>query len=276
MSDTEPTPKAHCAVHPGMPSAGTCSHCGSFGCIECLGTLQGNLVCRVCVQEGRVQVGLSPFDRREELGLVTAAWKTLVEVGLRPTRFFAELSPQGRLGSAVGFLLLISVPAGMISNATGYGMLVLMQDWLEGLIRNVYGPAGNPLSDEMVKSISPNLLASVLQGFLHPLICLIGALLLGLLAHGALLLLGGGSQRLEATLKVSIYAYAINFWVVIPLVGGFSWLWGLVAMGIGLSAIHGDSGWKATLAIILPPLFCCCSGVLLALAAGFLGAAASL
>ena len=97
------TPAASvCAIHEGVASVGTCSHCGNFGCGECLGTMGGAVVCRTCVISGQVNPGLTPWDRRDELGFMTAVWNTIKGVTFGPTQFFEQMGPTGKIGPAIG------------------------------------------------------------------------------------------------------------------------------------------------------------------------------
>lgn len=255
-----PVPGTFCANHPMAPAAGTCSHCGNFGCGECLGRMEGKLVCRTCVEQGRVQVGLSPFDRREELGFFQAVWATLIGVCVRPGEFFGELAPAGRLGSAFGFLLIVTIPAYLLSSIYNLLTRMVLAPVLEPVIREVYDPISPQLGDQLVLSLQPSVLDLVLGIFLGPVILILVAVITGLLLHLGLLMTGGARRGIEASLKVSLYGYGVVFWLVIPLVGGLCWLWLPVVLGFGLARLHGVPGWKAAFAVLWAPLLaCCCS-----------------
>ena len=269
-----PTPGTFCAIHPMAPAAGTCAHCGSFGCGDCLGRLEGSLVCRTCVQEGRVQVGLSPFDRRDELGFLPSLWSTLIAVCVRPGEFFEGLAPTGGLGSAFLFLLLVSIPAYILNSLYNLLMRMVLAPPLEPIVRQVYDPISPELADQLVASLQPSVLDLVLGILLGPVIILVFAVVAGLVLHLGLLLVGGARRGLEATLKVSLYASGVVFWLVIPVLGGLCWLWLPVILGFGLARLHGVPGWKAAVAVLWGPcLACCCTIGGLVGVGMFLGAA---
>ena len=231
------------------------------------------MICRTCVTQGRVEGGLTPWDQRAELGWPAAMWKTIVEGGTRPSDFFSRLAPTGRTAGAFGLLVLLLIPAGISGGLSNYAMKFFLIDFMEGFIRQVYGPPGNPLSDMMVAAYQPSLLDAALAIFLTPGLCALYAAITGLVCHLGLMLVGGATRGLEATIKVTAYAYAAClFWMVIPIVGGLAWLWMLVVLGMGLAAMHKTAGWKAAFAVLYAPCLACglCFGG--AFAMGFLGA----
>ena len=96
-----------CALHPEEAATGHCSHCGTFGCESCLGWLGTRLVCRTCVEEGRVKAHAGvPWERRSEIGWLRAIGASARELALRPTAFFANMNPDGDLGEALLFAVL--------------------------------------------------------------------------------------------------------------------------------------------------------------------------
>lgn len=220
--------------------------------------MDGAVVCRPCVTSGRVNPGLTPWDRRDELGMVGAVWGTIRDVSFAPAQFFARMAPTGRTGAAIGFLALIAIPAGLVGNLVSYFSNMLLAPMLEPMVRDVYGPAGNPISDMVVSSMEPSVLGSGFGMLLYPLIIVVYALITGLVCHLGLMLTGGASEPLEATVKTSIYAYGVTFWAVVPLAGSLSWLWLLVVLVFGLSTVHKSGGFKATFAVLYAPLTCCC------------------
>lgn len=239
-----------CAVHPDRPSRGTCDHCGAFSCEDCLGVLGGRYICRTCVEEGRVQTGLTPWDRRDELGLAAAFWQTVTAVSSRPVQFFKELRAEGDLGSALLFLALVSIPAGIgntiFSAVTNAGL----QTFLGAQSQQT----GIPWVDFMQE---PSLALSAFQVLTAPIWAIIGALIGGLLAHLGLMLVGGATRSLEATLKVYAYGYAVMFWAVIPGAQLVTAIWVLVMYGIGIAQTHRTSGWKAAFAVLWLTVLCC-------------------
>jgi hypothetical protein len=228
--------------------------------------MNGAVVCRTCVttgevNPGEVNPGLTPWDRRDELGLLSALWQTVKGVSLAPTEFFEQMSPTGRLAPAMGFLVLATIPASIVSNTVSYVSNLALAPMLEPFIRNVYGPEGNTLSDLVVGSMQPSLVGSGFWILAYPFAIVVYALVTGLVCHLGLMLCGGATQPLEATIKTSVYAFAILFWAVIPIVGGLASIWLLVALVFGLSTVHRSGGFKATFSVLYAPCTCACLGV---------------
>lgn len=247
---------AKCAVHPFGAAVGTCEHCGSFSCADCLGELGGRMICRTCVVEGRVQVGLSPWDERATLGLLAAAWATLKAISLRPGEFFSNLAPSHFMGAAIGFAVLVGTPGqigAVIYNNLGNVLL------FEAIGLDMNQAYGNDPISEMFR---PGGAAQIILGVvMAPLGVLMNAMLYGLLGHVGLMIVGGTTKKLEASLKVACYASALNFWMIIPLpyinalvVG----IWWMVVLGIGLMKMHGTTGAKAAFAVLWFPCTCLC------------------
>lgn len=264
--------EAHCSTHQHVPAVGTCEHCGSFSCADCLGDLGGRMICRTCVVEGRVKIGLTPWDERAKLGLPAAAWQTVKEVSLTPGAFFANLSPTHFLGAAIGFAVLVGSIGGIANVFTQQlGNVLLFEAF--GLDPNALGgdsPFGSAFSTGGVGAILIGIVSA-------PLGVLIGAMVLGLTSHLGLMMIGGATQKLEATLKVVFYAYAINFWLIVPIpyvnaivVG----LWVYVVTAIGLMHVHQTSGLKATFAVLWFMCTCLCLVGVLAGALGVMAGAA--
>ena len=246
-----------CSQHEHVPAVGTCEHCGSFACGECLGDLGGRLICRACVVDGRVEVGLSPWDERKKLGLFAAWWATVKAVTLTPSDFFSRLAPSQFMGAAIGFALLAATP-GQIANVI-YNNLgnVLLFETLGVDLGQASG--GDPFS-QMLAPGSPVMI--VLQVVMAPLTVIMNAMIYGLLAHLGLMIVGGTTKKLEASLKVACYAAAINFWMIFPVpyinavvVG----IWSMVVLAIGLMKMHNTTGAKAAFAVLWIPCLCGCA-----------------
>ncbi len=92
----------------------------------------------------------------------------------------------------------------------------------------------------------------------------IGPLLTGLLFHVCLMMVGGARRSLDATLRVSCFAYGTTAIVsaVLPVVGpNIALVWTLALQAIGARELHEISGVRATIAAVIPSLFAgsCCS-----------------
>jgi hypothetical protein len=105
---------------------------------------------------------------------------------------------------------------------------------------------------------------------ISPALYVISAFISSGITHLSLKLIGGAHRPFETTFRVVCYAQAsaavFNF---LPLCGGLmAILWGSYTIIIGLMQGHGIGGWRATVALLLPGLFCCGIFLLLAGAGG--------
>ncbi len=239
---------ALCALHPGVPSTDTCGHCGNFGCDDCLGYLNNKLVCHTCVLEGRVLAyeGI-PWERRGELGMATALWRTVKDVTLRPQRFFTALDPNGSVGEAMGFLALCLVPMALMFMILygGLGLFAAATDTSQS------GPEGLLFG-----------LVMMLYGPMIWFMMFVGAMIWGLVNHVMLLLFGSGKNGLNGTLRATLYSAGLYFWNIIPCLGSLLALWVTVISCVSLQKTHDDPTWKPVAAVLTPVLLCC-GGVML-------------
>jgi hypothetical protein len=243
---------ARCLLHPEQGSTATCSHCGNFGCDDCLGYLAGQLVCRTCVEDERVtSYPNPPWEHRQTLGLWPALWATVREATLRPGAYFASIDPQGSAGDPLLLTLAVNVIGALIFGL-GIGLLALGGAGFLAAGSGV-GEAG------IVAGIG--VVYAVVIAVMAPIQNLIFALIVGLVAHGMLKLLGGGQRGLNATLRATLYAQAVVFWNVTICGFWVTSLWALVLTIIGCSKLHDEPAGKAAAAILLP-LGVCCGGYL--------------
>jgi hypothetical protein len=238
---------ARCAVHPGATSSGVCSHCGNFGCDDCLGWLEGRLVCRTCVTEKRVATydGV-PWERREQLGLWTAMWRTVSDVTTKPGKLFAALDPRGTVQEPVKFLVLALVPAAAL-----WALL------FAGVVAATGLSGGSP-----GEAVGAAVAILLLVPFFLPAFFVALTLVTGSIHHGILRLAGGGGQGYQATLRASLYGAGVTFWIVIPCVYYVVGYWQMAMNIIGYAAVHKEPHWKGIIAV-LGPIVLCCGGYLL-------------
>lgn len=239
-----PDGAAHCAIHAHSVSTGVCSHCGNFGCDDCLGYLDGRLVCHTCVFEKRVDVyeGV-PWERRQELGRWTAMWRTVADVTTKPKKLFEALDPKGSITEPLLFLVTALLPASAV-----WAVLIL------GVVLIVALSEGGAGGAEMAIVA---VVAVVVPLFL-PLVFVSVTLIGGLIHHLLLMLVGGGSKGLTATLRASIYGGGVAFWIVVPCVYYVISYWQMAMNIIGYAAVHKEPHWKAIVAVFGP--LCLCGG----------------
>lgn len=233
--------EAHCFVHRDAVSTGTCTHCGNFGCDDCLGWLDKKLVCATCVLEKRVTTYAEiPWERRAELGTFVAMWKTVVEVTMRPNFFFTGLRPDASVGDALVFRLVAMLPIFAVWSLFGL---------LGGLALGV--SEGSAAEGAIIVGIAMGVAVLLPGGYLF------GALLGGVIQHVLLLLFGGGKKGLNATMLVSLYGGAVSFWLIIPCAHYVLGIWQIVLFITGYSKVHDEPAWKAAAAVLSPMVLCC-------------------
>src|SRR6266568_7463776 len=196
-----------------------------------------------------------PWDRRQELGIVTALVETTKEVLTGPSGFFRRMPVAGGIGSPLLYAVVIGY-LGLLLSAV-YSAVFL-------LVRGAAGAVAlGPLSDR------PELAAFVaaLQGWggiigqavFGPIGIVIHVFIWTAIIHLMLLLLDGAGQGFEATFRVLCFSHAASVLAIVPLCGGpIAGLWSLVLWIIGLTYAQRIPTWKAAAAVLLPIVLCCC------------------
>ncbi len=192
------------------------------------------------------------WEERERLGLLPALFRTVQAVLTRPTPTFAALRQTGGLANPLLYFVLVS--SAMFAVSAFYQMAAASVN------PKVFGSGLPALSGKAFQVV---LLGSIL---ISPALYVVGAFISSGVTHLCLKLLGGAEKPFETTFRVICYAQAsaavLN---IFPMCGG---LFAVIMAGyciiVGLREAHGISGWKATLALVLPGLVCC--GILLFLA----------
>jgi len=212
----------------------------------------------------------TPWDRREQIGWVTAIAESVRGVLFQPTDFFRQMPPAGGLGGPLLFGVIVGW-LGQVINA--------FYQWI------LYVLGGARTAAEMPEQLRPfvtmlegtgTFVTTIVFGWLF---VVIGIFITSAFVHLALLLLGGARRDFEATFRVSCYAQAVSLLAVVPFCGGLVGIvWWVVAMAIGVAEAHGISRGTAAAAVLLPLLLCCCCVALAAalLAASIAGAVGAL
>lgn len=249
---------AFCAIHPQRPAVATCDHCGTFACPDCVTQHDGDQICATCLEEGRVVLHSVPWQRRDELGIPVAWWRTVMEVTASPGMLFEKMSPTRGVGEAMTFAAISLFPALLTGFIVQTLFLLLFGEICAEWIATVLSEYGGNLDlspdtmEEIEKvflvtpgSVTSGLFASV--GFGLPIYLFIVAFF-ATLQHALLMLVGSGKAGFEATLKTAFYSVGIRFWEVIPLVSLITLPWLLVVQGIGFAQIHRASRWQGQIA----------------------------
>lgn len=103
------SPDPACAWHPDVRSLQPCARCGSFACAQCLREGDDAALCHACFD--REPQGLTPWDRRAELGFFKAYFLTAWATISRPAPFFRKARSEGSFGSSFLFALVSNVLA---------------------------------------------------------------------------------------------------------------------------------------------------------------------
>ena len=253
---------AFCAVHPHRGAVATCDHCGTFACPDCITVDGGRQVCATCIRESRVQVGANPWERRQTLGVIPAAWQTIIAVTSTPARFFSALGPHGTMRDAVLFQVLVLIPALAMGAIYLQMMLLAFGGALLDLLQPVTAQIPAPVMEPIRVALSPtpgSIVTAVLWNMvIGPPVWILIVLSFGVLQHGLLTIVGGAKHDLEVSLKACFYAGGVRFWEVIPLVNWVSLPGLLTVQSIGLARAHEADGWKGLAAGWGPSLSCCC------------------
>ncbi len=185
-----------------------------------------------------------PWERRGQLGPVTAFFETLRESLFRPVAFFRAMEPAGNLGAA----LLYAIVAGWASFLFGaLWEMLLPFHW-----PTAFGglTARSSSAAEIALGIAVCLVAV-------PLFVPVGVFVVSLVYHGLLVLFGGARRGLEGTVRTVAYASGAQLLNVVPICGVLLILvWGVVVQVIGLREVHGIQTGKAVAVVLLPYLLC--------------------
>ncbi|MEO8439624.1 MAG: YIP1 family protein [Spartobacteria bacterium] len=199
-----------------------------------------------------------PWDRRGELGFVTAFFETLKLVLLKPTAAFSAMKPEGGLGEP----LIYAVIGGSV------GWLCY---FIFSLFLSSFGMMGG--RDGIGGMIGFGI-GGVFALVLFPIFLVIGLFIGAGIVHLCLMLVGGAKRSYETTLRVLCYSVGSTYpLMIVPVCGGaIAGIWCLVVECIGLARAHETTTSKAALAVFLPVIICCGGGFVLAVMFGTLGA----
>ena len=189
-----------------------------------------------------------PWDRRQELGFVSAFFETLKLVLLNPTDAFTRMRKEGGLGDPLLYAL--------IGGSIGFIVSLIWQ-----LLFSTMGSMGE--RNPVVAMIGTGVGAIVLI-ILAPLFVAIGLFIAAGILHLCLMLVGGANRSFETTFRVVSYAVgSTNPIAIIPFCGGaVAGIWNIVLECIGLAKAHDTTTGKSVLAVLLPLIVCCGLGIL--------------
>lgn len=179
--------------------------------------------------------GGAPWERRSEIGLWTALYRTTKGVLFSPRRFFGRMNAGSGLGEPLAY--------GLLSGAIGA---------MAGLFWHFLVMSGSIRSLVPLDQIGMSLVFSMVLLLTIPYV-LVVMLLSSLVLHGCLILIRAGGNGFEGTFRVVAYSQATQILSFIPFVGGIAaFLWLFVVQVIGLREIHKTSYGKIIIAYLIP------------------------
>ena len=189
-----------------------------------------------------------PWENRNQLGLVSAALRTVKGVLFHPTETFLEMKRSGGLASPLFYNVLLA--------SIGWMAAVIYQVTLTQLTN--FNPeqkqAFSFLGTHPISIVGAILALAVVA----PIVTAAGSFFGAGLLHLSLMICGGAKQPFETTFRVLAYTYGSTMlFQLIPLGGMIGGIWCIVSASIGLSKAHGIGAGRAVLAFLLPMIFCC-------------------
>ncbi len=179
----------------------------------------------------------APWENRSELGLWQGIYRTFKGVLFSPEVFFRSLTFKAGIVEPLAFGTLV----GSIGSMFGLFWQLLM--W-SGLVLT-YG-------ESIFGQFSIGVILLIIM-IIIPVLWVAWIFVSSGITHLLLLIVRGGENGYEATLRVVSYSQATQVWSLIPFVGGtIGWIWQLVVQIIGLRHIHRMSYLRVIVAFLIP------------------------
>ena len=187
--------------------------------------------------DAKAETGRTPWERRDELGLVNGIFLTFKNALFRPGALFDARNQPGGFKEPLAFGLLVG----------GFGDMLAFF-WPVLLFSLGFMPFGDTVFAHLSGIwIFLTLMVGIPLAVILNMVCYSGIL------HLMLLMVRGGTQGYQSTFRVVAYSQAALVWNVIPFMG--SWIatvWKLVVQVIGLHEIHHTSYARVIMAFLLP------------------------
>lgn len=181
----------------------------------------------------------SPWEGRQDTGIVEGIFSTLRAVLFSPAILFRTLSFKGGIREPLAFGLLTGAVGNMFSI---FWPIVLFSGGFGAL------PFGQTLLTDLNTGF-----VFLITLLAVPIWVIFTMFINAAILHLMLLIVRGGGNRFEATFRVVAYSQAAQAWCLIPIVG--SWIagvWQLVVQVIGLREIHEITYMKVIIAFLIP------------------------
>ena len=194
--------------------------------------------------------GALPWERRSELGFVTALLETVKLFVTKPEEAWRLTREKGDYSEPLVFAILVSW-VGIAVSSLWSGLLG--QSWMAFL------PAD--LKEKLGEAMATNAAAILIQVGLAPVFILIGLFVGAGIYHVSFMLVGATNQStagFEGTFRVVAYASVSNLANAIPFLGGLvALVWNVVLMVMGAVRIHRATQGKAIAGVLIPIVLCC-------------------
>ena len=196
------------------------------------------------------------WEQRATLGIPRAIVETWKAVLLRPTHTFITMRREGGIGVPFAFFM-VTASIGIIASQI-YGVIFqgAMLSLMSGLASDTAGGSQAFQSTAMLGGgVVSGVVGVIVLLILIPTMHFISS---GLV-HLALMMLKGANHPFETTFRVASYASGSAMVLyLVPVCGSIvGWVWGIVAMCIGLGKAHDTSTEKGVAATLIPLVVCC-------------------
>jgi hypothetical protein len=179
----------------------------------------------------------APWEKRSELGLWQAIYQTFKIVLFSPEALFRTLTFRGGIVEPLAFGILVG------SVGTMFGLFWQFLVW-SGFVLFSMEPIFGQLPFGLIY-------LSILV--VTPILWIVWIFFSSTVIHLLLLIVRGGQNGYEGTLRVVSYSQAAQIWSLIPFAGGFlGWIWQVVIQIIGLKQIHDTSYARVIMALLIP------------------------
>lgn len=201
----------------------------------------------------------TPWERRAELGLVTA-WAQTVQLALfEPSKLFAS-ARLDRGAAQLGFAVL----TGSVFGAVGQALGLLVRGQSQALLDRMIAQSQMPDSFRQMLQTSQRMNTPgwfVLGVVLLPVVYFLVVYFNAAVTHLFALLLGQSRRGFAATFAACTYSFAPLVLLAVPGCGAIvGVIWLIVLTGIGLRETHGIKPAGAAAAVLAPYLALCCAG----------------
>ena len=181
----------------------------------------------------------SPWEDRQNTGLVEGIFSTVRTVLFSPSILFRTLTCKGGIIEPLAF--------GLLTGAAGSMFSIF---WPVLLFSGGFGTL--PFGQTLLTDLNTGFVFLITLAAV-PIWVIFSMFINAAILHLMLLIVRGGGNRFEATFRVVAYSQATQIWCLIPVVG--SWIagaWQLVVQVIGLREMHETTYLKVIIAFLIP------------------------